>query len=180
MHRRRYVQLAGGAIAAGLAGCVGGDDDADDGDEGEDDRIDHPEDYPDDVDEGEVNGTNDEGYETRVVNGISVPLAPIEDVKAWYDAGEIVIADTMTEEQYTDLRIQDAVFSPAPDGLESGDPLETLAADTHIVTYCVCPNTMAANRAAVLMQDGYDNIYALREGLQDWVERGYPVAGSQA
>ncbi|MCU4925471.1 rhodanese-like domain-containing protein [Halobacteria archaeon AArc-dxtr1] len=145
-------------------------------------EIEHPDEYPEGIDESdgdETGDTDENGYETYSVWGTEVPLAPTEDVFQWYeDDEELVVVDTRSEDAYEELRIPGALLSPAPEGVDVDDPLEDVANDARIVTYCVCPHTLAGNRAADLIEDGYTDVYALKEGLQEWVDRGYPVEGT--
>lgn len=168
MKRRLVIATTAGTLLGGLSGCLG------DGDSDGTNDFDHG-DYDID-DEGEVSGTDENGYNTYSVNGQDVPLVPTDDAYDWYENDDTVIfVDTRIEEQYEDLRISGAVFSPAADGLDENDPLDDVEKDTKIVTYCVCPHTLAGSRGAHLMENGYTNVYALDAGLQDWADRGYPM-----
>ncbi|SDR28860.1 rhodanese-like domain-containing protein [Natronobacterium texcoconense] len=164
MNRRQF--LATGTFAvAGLAGCLGGD--APDGYGPE------PEDVPP---EREIDTA---AYDTETFGGVEVPLAPLEDVVYWYRRQEARMVDTRESDQYRDVRITGAVLSSAPDG-GADDPVAEWSEDDLIVTYCVCPHLLAGQRAATLIANGYENVYALDEGLQAWVESGHPVEGSEA
>ena len=168
MRRRLVITTACGLLASGLSGCLG---DADSDDTNDFDHGDYDVD-----DEGEVTGTDDNGYDTYRVDGQDVPLVPTDDAYDWYENDEeALFVDTRIEEQFEELRIAGAVFSPAADGLDTDDPVEDVGKDTKIVTYCVCPHTLAGSRGASLMANGYTNVYALDEGLQDWADRGYPL-----
>ena len=118
-----------------------------------------------------------DGYETESFRGTSVPLAPLADVAEWYEDGDAHFVDTRSQEEFDELRIEGSVFSPAEDGLDEDDPAEDWAADETIVTYCVCPHTLAGLRAGSLIDDGYDEVYALDEGFQAWIDEEYPIAG---
>ncbi|PSP27284.1 hypothetical protein BRC65_06670 [Halobacteriales archaeon QH_2_65_14] len=179
MQRRRFIGAVGMLGIVGMAGCLGdrdgnGDSDGDgentgdsngngDGEEATDSEVDveEPDEYPDDVENtpGEETGKTDRnGYDMYAVGGTEVPLAPIDD---------------------EEVRIAGAVFSPAPDGLPEDDPLDALTEDTRIVTYCPCPHTLSTNRAASLIENGYTDVYALKEGIREWVDRGYPLEGTE-
>lgn len=175
MRRRRLLAALGGSGVLTLAGCVG-DDDADQGT-----SVDHEDDYPNDVDDsnGErTDDTDENGYELYSVGGTEVPLAPTADVYGWYEADAAVFVDARNEDAYEELRIEGAVLSPAPDGRGSDDPLEEVETDARVVTYCVCPHTLAGSRGASLIDEGYTDVYALDEGLQEWVDQGYPIEGT--
>jgi len=202
MQRRRFIGAVGMLGIAGMAGCLGdrdgnADSDGDgentgdsngngDGEEATDSEVDveEPDEYPDDVENtpGEETGKTDRnGYDMYAVGGTEVPLAPIDDVYEWYqNDDDLVMGDARTSRRvYEEVRIAGAVFSPAPDGLPEDDPLDALAEDTRIVTYCPCPHTLSTNRAASLIENGYTDVYALKEGIREWVDRGYPLEGTE-
>ncbi|WP_455447976.1 rhodanese-like domain-containing protein [Natrinema thermotolerans] len=150
MNRRRFLALGGTVSLGAVAGCLGDD-----------------------------NGTpaNEFDYETTTTDGTEVPLAPVTDVYEWYDNDKARFADARGRDQYEELRIAGAVFSPAPDGTEN-DPVEEWSTDTRIVTYCRCPHHLSSQRAASLIDAGYEHTYAIDEGLGGWEMQGYPVEGS--
>ena len=47
-----------------------------------------------------------------------------------------------------------------------------------VVTYCHCPHHLSSLRAASLLANGFDEVYAIDEGFQAWLDRNYPLAGS--
>lgn len=150
MRRRRVLAAVGTAATLSVAGCLGGDT---------------PE------------AANEHGYDTERTNGVDVPLSPIDDVIDWYDDEETAFVDTRDRTAFERARIEGAVLSPAPDGQEERDPVAELSTDTRIVTYCVCPHTLATMRGASLIEAGYEHTYALDEGFEPWVQAGYPVEG---
>jgi rhodanese-related sulfurtransferase len=200
MQRRRLLSTLGTLGIAGFAGCLG-----DGGDSAETDESDDPgetgetatlgEESPDSPTEtveinttgdyhtsadGTDTGTEDEnGYELYRTEGQEVPLAPTDDAYEWYVNDTLVVADARSKVRYDEVHIVDAHWSPAPEGQESDDPLEGLSKDTRILTYCACPHHLSGLRAASLIEDGYTEVYALDNGIQDWVEKGYPVAGTE-
>lgn len=120
---------------------------------------------------------DDGEYETESYEGTEVPLAPIDDVIEWYEDDDVRVVDARGRDQYEEVRIAGAVFSPAPDGTDD-DPTADWSTDTQIVTYCGCPHHLSVMRGATLIHEGYENTYALDEGLQEWYEREYPIEGS--
>lgn len=146
-----------------------------------DDR-DHTDDYPEGFDEpnGTETGTVDEtGYETYAVGGEAVPMAPTADVYDWYASDEeLVLVDARSTWAYERRHIEGAVSSPAPDGLETDDPLADVPTDARIVAYCTCPRKASGHRAATLIENGYTDVYLLKDGLYDWVDHGHPVVGT--
>ncbi|RQH00967.1 rhodanese-like domain-containing protein [Natrarchaeobius oligotrophus] len=166
MNRRQYLIAGMAATVTAVAGCLGGNNSTDGyGPE--------PEEVP------EERSIDTDEYETKSFGGIDVPLAPLEDVHYWYQRQEARMVDTRGRDQYDAVRITGAVLSSAPDGV-SNDPVATWPEEDRVVTYCVCPHTLAGQRAATLIADGYENVYALDEGLQAWFESGYRIEGSEA
>lgn len=115
------------------------------------------------------------------VDGIEVPLVGTDAAADWFHAEEsTVFLDARSRSEYESLRIEGAKHSVSPDGLPEDDPTEELAEDTRIVTYCVCPHTLAGRRGASLIEDGFTDVHALDEGLQHWLDEGHPVEGTDA
>lgn len=155
MNRRTLLVASGAAAMGGVAGCLGGDNDGDSG-----------------------TPANEFDYETITTDGTEVPLAPVEDVYEWYENEEAEFADARGRAQYDSKRIAGAVFSPAPDGADEDDPVEEWSTDTRIVTYCGCPHHLSSQRAAALIDAGYEHAYAIDEGLRGWEDNGYPLEGT--
>jgi rhodanese-related sulfurtransferase len=181
MERRRFLLAAASAGIVGFSGCVSSSDDESQPNEsdGEADDVDIDDDYETDVAEGEVDGTDERGYETYSVIGQSVPLAPTDDVYEWYQNDAVVMADARPKRSFDEVHITGAYWSPAPDGQEADDPLADLGPDTRIVTYCACPHHLSGRRAAELRANGYTNVFALDNGIQDWADKGYPIEGEE-
>ncbi|WP_121744167.1 rhodanese-like domain-containing protein [Natronorubrum halophilum] len=166
---RRQVLTAGAAMAATVvAGCLSGDGDVEQGDGygPESDTV------PDE------RSIDTDAYETQTFEGVEVPLAPITDVYYWYQRRESRIADARGADQFKESRIVGAAFSKAPDGVDD-DPTDDWATDDRIVTYCGCPHHLSGLRAASLIDDGYEEVYALDEGFQAWIDQGYPIEGTE-
>lgn len=175
MDRRTFVQTTGALGAVSLAGCLLV------GDDGSDDRprAEEPDEYPDGVEDGEVTRIDDSGYEIYTTSGQDVPLAPTGDAYEWYQNEEVVVADARSRDAYEDIHIEGAVWSPAPDGQSADDPLAPLASEQPILTYCACPHHLSGARAASLLADGYEQVFALDKGINDWIDKGYPIAGDR-
>lgn len=172
-HTRRAFLAATGASVVGVAGCLT-DDTSDEADPDADGFGPELSDPPEPID------ADVSSFETYEQDGIDVPLAPIEVTYNWYRRQEARFVDARGGGQYEDLRIQGAAFSPAPEGPDGEDAVTSWPTDATIVTYCGCPHTLASARAATLIQNGYENVYAIDEGFDPWVENGYPVAGNDA
>ena len=117
------------------------------------------------------------GYETTEVNGESVPLAPTDDAYDWYENGNLVVVDARSRTEWEHTRIAGAVWSPAPEGQQGSDPVEQYSEDRRILTYCGCPHRLSTQRAASLIADGYEEVYALDKGIRDWIDQQYPIEG---
>lgn len=167
--RRRALVLAGSGLAA-TAGCLSQVRTNDDED---------PTAGSDVSDEGAAeNATADDPVAGTVTqDGIEVPLVSIDDAYEWYREDTAVFVDARGEGQYENTRIAGALWSPAPDGRED-DPVADRARDARIVTYCGCPHHLSSMRAASLLEDGYETVYALDEGIVEWVNRDYPLEGA--
>jgi rhodanese-related sulfurtransferase len=117
-------------------------------------------------------------FETLEVNGVEVPLAPIEVTHYWYMRHEARFVDARGPTQYENSHILGAALSTAPDGGQS-DPVDDWPKGDRIVCYCGCPHHLSSLRAANLIQNGYENVYVIDEGFWEWYERGYPMAGTE-
>ena len=154
MNRRTFLAVSGAATAGVVAGCLGDGSDAE--------------------------AANEFGYELNSTrSGIDVPLVPVQDAYEWYKNDEAKFADARTQTQYEERRIEGAVFSPAADADDvDDDPVEEWSTDTRIVTYCGCPHHLSSQRAASLIDAGYEHTYAINEGLGGWVNLAYPLEGT--
>jgi rhodanese-related sulfurtransferase len=147
---RRTFLASTGVALGGVAGCLGGND------------------------------SQFADYPTVTTGGQSVPLAPLSDVYDWYESGEARFADARSEAVYRRSHVEGAVWSPAPDGQEADDPVESWPADALVVTYCGCPHHLSSMRAASLIDAGYQAVAALDEGYWAWHDAGYPIEGTNA
>ncbi|WP_254864498.1 rhodanese-like domain-containing protein [Halovivax gelatinilyticus] len=122
---------------------------------------------------------NDE-YDVYETNGQEVPLAPAEDTYEWYEDDEAIFLDARSPMEYVQGHIAGALLSPAGDS-SFDHPTDDISTDQRLVTYCVCPHDLAGTRAAELMNDGFEDVYAIDEGLLEWRDNGYPMdSGGEA
>lgn len=175
MNRRRYLAAAGAGLA-GFAGCLGGPGENDSSaDPGDDDPNDG---YPPAFESTPTQRTvTPASFSTATVDGVDVPLAPIDVTHYWYKTGNARFVDARGPEQYDRSHIYGAVLSPAPDG-GTTDPVTDWPKEDRIVCYCGCPHHLSAQRAASLLNNGYERVFVIDEGFWEWKERGYPMAGS--
>ena len=119
-----------------------------------------------------------DSYEIYEVGGQEVPLAPVEDTYEWYQDGTLFL-DATNEHQHQQARIEGSKLSP-PGAPNFNHPTDDVDPDERIVTYCVCPHQLAGARAAELMNEGFEDVYAIDEGLQGWHDAGYPMTSGPA
>lgn len=158
MERRTFL-ASSGVLVAGLAGCSSGGS------------------------ETETAAGSD--YETLDVGDVAVPLVPVDESHTWHEESDAQFVDARGQRQYEQAHVTDAVLSPArrvENWSESrdDDPTADWAQDQRIVCYCRCPHHLSSLRAGELISNGYENVYAIDEGFDAWLDNGYPTTGSQA
>ncbi|WP_224268859.1 rhodanese-like domain-containing protein [Haloprofundus salinisoli] len=109
---------------------------------------------------------------------VNVPLVPADVAYYWYARGETRVVDARSAAAYDVSHVFGAVQSIAPEGLERNDPVADWPKSDRIVIYCDCPNYLSSQRAATLIENSYTNVYAIEEGYRAWVDKEYPMAGS--
>lgn len=177
MNRRSLLAISGTALAT-WAGCLGSsnqqpprstplppDPDQRDG---------YPPSFETTPSAGDIDPAS---FETTEVEGISVPLAPIEAAYTWYRRRAARFVDARGSSSYRESHVYGAVLSPAPSGLEQNDPVAGWPTSERIVAYCGCPHHLSSLRAATLLSNGYEAVYVIDEGFWEWQARGYPLAG---
>lgn len=167
MNRRQFLATGAAATIIGVAGCLGNTGSGDNGGYG-----------PEPESEPEERSIDADSYQTKVFDGVEVPLAPIDDVYYWYQRQEARMVDARGSSQYDQKHIAGAVLSTAPPETPDDDPVADWSTDDRIVTYCGCPHHLSGLRAAALIQNDYEEVYALFDGFGTWDERGYPLEGS--
>jgi len=176
MQRRNFLRI--GAVGlAGVAGCLDGDDEpnatgGDDTDAGR--RNDG---WPPEHDDSpEKRSIDTSAFERLAVNGQEVPLVPLDVAYYWYHRQEARYVDARGAGQYEALHITGAAHSPAR-GRGSDDRVAEWPVKDRVVCYCGCPHHLSTMRAADLLANGHEEVYAIDEGFVPWVENGYPVTG---
>lgn len=116
-------------------------------------------------------------YESVTVDGVSVPLVPVEDAYEWYAGQRAQFVDVRPAAAHEEARVKGAVHAPATEGDEA-----SFHAGLHrkalLVVYGACGHEEAAARAANLRRAGFPRSYALSEGFGAWYSRGFPMAGT--
>ncbi|QLG49742.1 rhodanese-like domain-containing protein [Natrinema halophilum] len=169
MNRRTFLAITGTGVLGGVAGCLGGNSNGND--------LDGYGPKPETVPEKRSIDTG--AYKTQKFDGVDVPLAPIDDVFYWYQRQEARVADARGSSQYEKSHIAGAVLSTAPPYTPDDDPVADWSKSDRIVTYCGCPHHLSGLRAAALINNGYEEVYAINEGFGAWIDRDYPLEGSE-
>ncbi|MEO0238593.1 MAG: rhodanese-like domain-containing protein [candidate division WOR-3 bacterium] len=90
---------------------------------------------------------------------------------------EITVVDVRTPEEFLQGHIPSAInidyFSPKLDSL-----LMTLPKNNTIILYC-SHGMRSKNVAIRLINMGYRNVFSLKGGLKDWINRGLPIEKGQ-
>lgn len=180
MRRRRFLAMTGLAGVPGAAGCTGGSRTPTGPTDGDELPAD---DAPDDGFPPRFETTPDPtsidtgSFPTTEVEGVHVPLAPIDVVYRWYGRRDARFVDARGPTQFLASHVYGAVNSPAPDGAEEEDPVDAWPSDARIVCYCGCPHHLSSLRAASLISAGYGDVSVIDEGFWEWQDREYPMAG---
>jgi rhodanese-related sulfurtransferase len=115
-------------------------------------------------------------FETlRYEQGIEVPLVPVGIAYDWFRRREARFVDARGPDQYARSHVTGAVLSPASG--RRNDPVTEWPTGDRIVCYCGCPHHLSTARAARLLANGYEEVYAIDEGFWEWSARSYPIAG---
>lgn len=177
MNRRAFLATGIGVIgtASLAAGCISRTGDQEQPENGSSQAgpgfAPNPEDVP-------APGVDTSSFERLEVRGQVVPLVPIDVAYPWYLRQDARFVDARSRRAYDSSHVAGAVLSPAPMGYQNEDPTAAWPSDAQIVTYCTCPHHLSSSRAAGLLEQGFENVYALDEGFGPWYDRGYPVASA--
>lgn len=200
--RRRYLLAAGTTATAMLAGCQGSNSEETTTTETttanatatttEGEETTTTEDYPEDTnpDDGYPPEFDDQPSamdfdadsfptareQTESGSTVEVPLVPLDVAHNLYARREARMMDARSELGYQVSHVLGAVRSPAPTG-KSDDPTNDWSKSDRVVVYCHCPTHLAVKRAAVLIDKGFEEVYALAGGYQAWQVADYPTAG---
>jgi len=103
-----------------------------------------------------------------------------DELKAMIDQKKkIVILDNRPADEFEKERIPGSVRLNSDDLLENSKLAEQagLKKDDVIVNYCNGEKCWRSPAVSVMLQDlGYKNINWLRNGLPEWIKKGYPTA----
>jgi len=99
-----------------------------------------------------------------------------DQLRSWYEQEiEMVVVDARTKAYFDGTLLPNAQWLPARSNAEL---IQTIipSKDILVVVYCLgvtCPASGMLYDQLISM--GYTNVYEYHEGLQDWLQRGYPV-----
>ncbi|MBI4683679.1 MAG: hypothetical protein HY755_00585 [Nitrospirae bacterium] len=103
-----------------------------------------------------------------------------EELKSWIDQKKkIVILDNRPADEFEKEHIPGAVRLNSDDLLDDSKKAEQagLKKDDIIAAYCNGAKCWRSPAVSVMLQNlGYKNINWLRDGLPEWVKKGYPTA----
>lgn len=98
------------------------------------------------------------------------------ELKAAIDAGTVTVVDALGGGYYEQQHLPGAIALVEADVATLAP---TLLPDKHAAIVTYCSNTACQNSehvATLLTRLGYTDVRKYREGIQDWVEAGLPVA----
>jgi cytochrome c oxidase cbb3-type subunit III len=96
-----------------------------------------------------------------------------EEVYQAYEAQErMVLLDARAPFDYVQGHIKGAVSVPF---YATDEYLDQLPKDAWIVCYCACPHAESTAAAKVLMNNGFNKVKVIDEGLPAWEEASYPM-----
>lgn len=124
---------------------------------------------------------------TRPVESPSPPAVPMpaaapvtepferisaDELKPMIDAGQVVVIDVRSAEQFMAGHIDKALHIPVA-SIEG--EIQYLPRNVLIVTYCTCPAEESSGEAALILQRRGLPARALLGGLGAWTAAGYPT-----
>lgn len=178
MNRRTFL-ASSATLAAGFAGCLGGDSESTD--ENPDDGYPAPSVVETATESREVDV---DSFRTLSVGSVEVPLVPVDVAHYWYQRREARFADARGSGQYDSSHVTGAVLSSARQvgswGQSREGPTADWPTDGRVVCYCGCPHHLSSLRAGEFIESGHEQVYAIDEGFFEWRDLGYPVTGSDA
>lgn len=107
---------------------------------------------------------------------VEVPLVPLDVAHNLYARREARMVDSRAKLGYQVSHVLGAVRSRAPTG-DRDDPTNDWSKSDRVIVYCHCPTHLAVKRAASLIDNGFEEVYALAGGYQAWQVADYPTAG---
>lgn len=99
-----------------------------------------------------------------------------DQLKEWYDQGKsMVVVDARSEEYFDHTLLPKAKWLPY-DASEKKIRATIPSKNSLVVVYCKSIRCPASDQLAErLTSMGYRNVYVYPDGIQDWMDNGYPV-----
>lgn len=99
-----------------------------------------------------------------------------DELKSWYDQGkEMTVVDARSKQYYDNTLLPNAIWLPY-DTSDKNLYKALPSKQARIVVYCWSPSCPASKSMADrLVASGYTNVYKYPEGLQEWMQRGFPT-----
>ncbi|QLH36409.1 MAG: rhodanese-like domain-containing protein [Parachlamydiaceae bacterium] len=99
-----------------------------------------------------------------------------DELKSWYDQSKnMIVVDARSKQYFDGTLLPNAIWLP-PDAPAEEIEKVIPSKNALVVVYCwslACPaSKWLADR---LVAEGYTHIYKYPEGLQDWMQKGYPT-----
>lgn len=85
------------------------------------------------------------------------------------------ILDVRNREEYDETHIEDVVLIPV-DTLEGR--LNELPVNKPIIVYCKIGGRSAI-ASALLVENGFTEVYDMEGGITEWIDKGYPTVGEE-
>ncbi|MFA5015465.1 MAG: rhodanese-like domain-containing protein [Actinomycetota bacterium] len=105
-----------------------------------------------------------------------VTLISVEEVYGIIVNGEdYFILDVRNQDEYDEAHIEDVSLIPV-DTLESR--LNELPTDKPIIVYCKAGGR-SATASALLVENGFTQVYDMGGGITEWIEKGYPTVSEK-
>lgn len=97
-----------------------------------------------------------------------------EEAKRVIDTEDVTLLDVRTEDEYNAAHIERATLIPVS---ELSNRTEELNKSKKIVVYCRS-GRRSATASDILIEDGFERVYNVLGGINEWEERGYPVVNT--
>lgn len=104
-----------------------------------------------------------------------VPVGYIDvnasQAKEMIDSGEFFLLDVRTQEEYDEGHINGSILIPVE---VIGSRLDELPEDMKILVYCRT-GIRSAQASQVLVDNGFEQVYNMKGGINEWMNSGYEV-----
>jgi len=98
----------------------------------------------------------------------------VGEAKRVIDTEDVILLDVRTEEEYNAAHIEGATLIPVS---ELSNRTGELNKSKKIVVYCRS-GRRSATASSILVEHGFERVYNVLGGINEWEERGYPVVNT--